>query len=77
MHGCDGLHHKLDDWGGDASQLGNSTDRPPMDYVVNPSTGSATPRITVFEPGTVGEIDAFLMERGSYSGGSVLEAPPA
>jgi hypothetical protein len=73
----DGLHHKLDDWGGDAEQLGSSTDRPQTEYDVNPSTGSATPRITVFEPGTVGEIDAFLMQRGSYAGGSVLQAPPA
>lgn len=71
----DGLHHKLDDWGGDASRLGSDTDRPPTDYDVNPSTGSATPRITVYEPGTVGEIDAFLLQRGSYAGGSILQPP--
>jgi hypothetical protein len=68
----DGLHQKLDDWDGDANKLGTSTDVPQTEYDVNPSTGSATPRISVYTPGTVGEIDAFLIQHGHYAGGSVL-----
>ena len=69
----DGLHHTLDDVGGDAGQLGEDSTRPPVEYsYINPSTGAVTIRQTVFTPATVGEIDAMLYQIGKWGGGDVL-----
>jgi hypothetical protein len=72
----DALNHVIDDYDGDAGKLGSDTDEPPTEYNVNPSTGAATPKVTVFEPQTVGEIDAFLRQHGTYAGGSILPDKP-
>lgn len=68
----DALNHVIDDYDGDATRLDSDTQEPPTEYDVNPSTGAATPRKTVGNPTTVGEIDAFLRQHGNYGGGSIL-----
>lgn len=68
----DVLHHTIDDYDGDPTKLGNDTVEPETNFNVNPSTGSATPIVSVYEVHTVGEIDAFLRQHGNYAGGSIL-----
>ena len=66
------LNHVIDGYEGDASQLGSDATRPPIEHWVNPSTGASVPMISVYRPESVGEIDAFLYERGGFGGGSIL-----
>lgn len=68
----DNLNHVIDGYQGDASQLDSDATRPPVEHWVNPSTGTSVPMISVYRPESVGEIDAFLYERGGFGGDNIL-----
>lgn len=68
----DAMHRALDDYDGDPGKLSKDTTTPTTEYNVNPSTGQATPRITIFEVRSVGDIDAFLAQRSGINARDVL-----